>query len=403
MRMIQNRKLPELNNRWKDGIFFASMAVLFGLLLFSRIYKLDELQQGLAIDEVGSAYDAFSLSHYGVDRWEKSWPVYPNNHGNGMSAMHTFLLTALFKVLPVNLWTVRTPVVLFSILNWIFGILIVKELSENNKTAQYLAALVMTVCPIFVLTSRMGLDCYLMLGGSTVLLWSFIRLYKDNSAKWYFISGLLSGLFLYTYVITYMVLPLLMMIPAKRMSWKKLLLFFLPPLQKIAVLENNSSTRSVIEQNWPGVEILVLNSLEECTREILHGRVDGALLMTYEAQRLSQQDVQNQLNVDIVPGMTLEVQMGVNARDNVLFFGLWNKTLSVVSEQISAAVCGEQCRHFSGRVSVRSSLLSDTDPGKYVPGAVVHCSLHTGTADRKTAAEADERAWKSSGKSEGSQ
>lgn len=104
----------------------------------------------------------------------------------------------------------------------------------------------------------------------------------------------------------------------------------------LAVLENNSSVRSVNEQNWPGVQILVLNSLEECTREILHGRVDGALLMTYEAQRLAQQAVQNQLSVDIVPGMTLEIQMGVNARDNVLFYGLWNKTLSIVSEQISA-------------------------------------------------------------------
>ena len=107
-------------------------------------------------------------------------------------------------------------------------------------------------------------------------------------------------------------------------------------MERVAVLENNSSVRRVIEQNWPDVEILVLNSLEECTREILHGRVDGTLLMTYEAQRLSQQDVQNQLNIDIVPGMTLEIQMGVNSRDNVLFFGLWNKTLTTVSEQISA-------------------------------------------------------------------
>lgn len=222
-------------------MFWGSMAALFILLLISRIYKLDELQQGLAIDEVGSAYDAWSLSHYGVDRWEKSWPVYPNNHGNGMSAMHTFLLALLFKFLPMNLWTVRIPVMLFSILNWVFGILFVKELSDNNKTAQYLAALVMTVCPIFVLTSRMGLDCYLMLGGSTVLLWSFLRLYKDDSAKWYFISGLISGLFLYTYVITYMVLPLFlvgvfaMMIQARRMSWKKLLFFFLPPLILLAI------------------------------------------------------------------------------------------------------------------------------------------------------------------------
>ena len=107
-------------------------------------------------------------------------------------------------------------------------------------------------------------------------------------------------------------------------------------METVAVLENNSSVRNVIEQNWPGVQILVLDSLDECTREILHGKVDGALLMTYEAQRLAQQDVQNQLSVDIVPGVTMEIQMGVNSRDNILFYGLWNKTLAVVSEQISA-------------------------------------------------------------------
>lgn len=107
-------------------------------------------------------------------------------------------------------------------------------------------------------------------------------------------------------------------------------------MQTLAIVANNSSIRHVIEQNWEDIEIIVLDSLEACNREILHGRVDGALLLTYEAQRLAQQDVQNQLSVDIVPGMTQEIQMGVNSRDNVLFFGLWNKALTTVSEQISA-------------------------------------------------------------------
>lgn len=107
-------------------------------------------------------------------------------------------------------------------------------------------------------------------------------------------------------------------------------------MQTIAVTENNTTVRNVITQNWPGIEVIVLDSLEDCTREILHGKVDGALLMTYEAQRLAQQDVQNQLSVDIVPGMTLEIHMGVNSRDDVTFYGLWNKTLNVVANQVSA-------------------------------------------------------------------
>ena len=107
-------------------------------------------------------------------------------------------------------------------------------------------------------------------------------------------------------------------------------------MQTIAVTENNTTIRNVLAQNWPGIEVIVLDSLDDCTGEILHGKVDGALLMTYEAQRLAQQDVQNQLSVDIVPGMSLEIHMGVNSGDDVIFYGLWNKTLNVVAEQVSA-------------------------------------------------------------------
>ena len=106
-------------------------------------------------------------------------------------------------------------------------------------------------------------------------------------------------------------------------------------MHTIAIVENTSSVRSVMEQNWPGVEIVVLDSLEDCVQEILHGRVDGALLLTYEAQRLAQQDVQNQLSVDLIPGMTLEMKMGVNSGDDILFYGLWDKALMKAAEQLS--------------------------------------------------------------------
>lgn len=42
--------------------------------------------------------------------------------------------------------------------------------------------------------------------------------------------------------------------------------------------------------------------------------------------------MQNRLRVDIVPGATLDLMMGVNAQDNVLFLGLWEKTLTRVSK-----------------------------------------------------------------------
>ena len=60
--------------------------------------------------------------------------------------------------------------------------------------------------------------------------------------------------------------------------------------------------------------------------------------MTYTAQKLVQEDIQNRLSVDIVSGASLDIYMGVNAKDNYHFYGLWEKTLSEVFNQLSAEI-----------------------------------------------------------------
>ena len=103
--------------------------------------------------------------------------------------------------------------------------------------------------------------------------------------------------------------------------------------QKLAIVDDNIPVRKIIEEAWPEAEVVVADSLEECTQSVLDDKVDGVLLMTYTAQRLAQDDTRNRLRVEIVPRASLELSMGINAKDNVLFYGLWEKTLSIVAEQ----------------------------------------------------------------------
>ncbi len=103
--------------------------------------------------------------------------------------------------------------------------------------------------------------------------------------------------------------------------------------QKLTIVDDNIPVRKIIEETWPEAEVVVADSLEECTQSVLDDKVDGVLLMTYTAQRLAQDDTRNRLRVEIVPGASLELSMGINAKDNVLFYGLWEKTLSIVAEQ----------------------------------------------------------------------
>ena len=102
---------------------------------------------------------------------------------------------------------------------------------------------------------------------------------------------------------------------------------------RIAVMDDCSAVQSILSQNWPDAEVIKAADTSECVQLIANGKVDCALLMTYTAQLLRADDLQNRLRADIVPGASLTLRMGVNANDARDFYGLWEKTLAVVAAQ----------------------------------------------------------------------
>lgn len=120
-------------------------------------------------------------------------------------------------------------------------------------------------------------------------------------------------------------------------------------MKKIAVVGNNIAMNEIISSTWPNAKVLVMQNTKQCTREVLNGNVDGALFMSYTAQKLARDDSQNRLSVEIVPGASMNLQMGVNSKDDYHFYGIWKKTLAKVTDQMSAEV-------------VQSYLEADADP-----------------------------------------
>lgn len=109
-------------------------------------------------------------------------------------------------------------------------------------------------------------------------------------------------------------------------------------MRTIAVVDDNTSIREILSSVWPGVKVITAADNRQCVEKITDGSADGALLMTYTAQKLAREDVRNRLRVDIVPGASIMLQMGVNDNDDSHFYGIWEKTLATVSGQISAEV-----------------------------------------------------------------
>ena len=109
-------------------------------------------------------------------------------------------------------------------------------------------------------------------------------------------------------------------------------------IQRLAVIDDGVAAREILSANWPDAELIHVEDTAEAVRRIVSEDVDGALLMTYTAQRLAREDLQNRLRVDIVPGASLDLRMGVDAEDERDFYGLWEKTLTNVSGQVRAEV-----------------------------------------------------------------
>ncbi len=148
-----------------------------------QIFRLTMVPGHLDIDEAGSAYDALCLARYGVDRYGNSWPLYMQNFGTGQSSLYVFLCALIFKVFGYSKFGLRLPVVLFSLLNL-----------------------------VFVFQARFGLDCQLMLGMSTLLLWFWLEALEHNSGWMYFACGVIGGLLLYSYILSYLVLPIFLLV-----------------------------------------------------------------------------------------------------------------------------------------------------------------------------------------------
>ncbi len=191
---------------------YAVWIVLLGLFLFTRLYNICDLPKGIHFDEAGMAYDAWCLSQYGYDRYFNTWPLYLKNFGGGQSALYAFLCAGLFKVFGYHLFWVRLPGILFSLITVVFGTLSVRHIYPNKKCLHYVTASLLIICPYFILASRFGLDCNLFLGASTAFLYCFIKAQDSEKYLWYVCAGIAGGITLYTYVISYMVVPVFLVL-----------------------------------------------------------------------------------------------------------------------------------------------------------------------------------------------
>lgn len=202
-------------------------------ILFLHLYKLTEIPYGLNVDEVGSAYDAYSIMTYGVDRYTKSYPVYFTNYGDGQNAFYTYLTALFFRLFGISKLTVRMGIAVSSLTGALFGFLYASR-KWKNKNIPILFLCLYAILPIFTMTQRFGLESHLLLSASIAVLYTSMRALETEKWQYYLIAGITMGLSLYVYALVYIVLPIYLLlwliygICIRKIRIRRLFLLILP-------------------------------------------------------------------------------------------------------------------------------------------------------------------------------
>ena len=207
------------NKKWFHIIFWSIIlvAVLVRTIMFVAV------PAGLNVDEASMLYDAYSILHYGVDRNGHSYPVYLEAWGSGQSALLAYLTIPFIAIFGMNVFSARIVLLLFSI-GGVFAFYYLMKLITKNKFASLIGMLIFAIVPYTIMISRWGLDCNLF---PYMFLFSTIFLIKANDNQKFLIPAcILFGITLYTYAISYIFIPLLLLvvyiywIVKKKVNWK---------------------------------------------------------------------------------------------------------------------------------------------------------------------------------------
>ena len=228
------------------SVYLLLSFLLFAIFSFLLFYRVTEIPVPYNVDEAGMAYDAWSLANYHVDRYLYHFPVYLINFGGGQSVLYAYLTAVLIRVFGFSVLTVRLPAIILSLLSAFVFVLIVKK--EHGIITSVVVIGFLCILPFSVMHSRWGLDAYLLYPMMIFSSSAFYQAIKTGKTRWFLLSGFLFGTTLYSYIISFMVIPVFLgitivcLIVIRQIRWKNffalvcpLFLMAIPLLLMLAV------------------------------------------------------------------------------------------------------------------------------------------------------------------------
>ena len=217
----------------KPKNYLTIITALFAVFTILLTIKVTEIPVPFNVDEAGTAYDAWCIANFHCDRFLYHFPVYFINYGgHGSSGLYTYLAAAMIKIFGYSVISVRLPAILLSLASVLAMTLTVRK--ELGNTASVITMLFFCILPFSFMHSRWGLDAYLLFPMMIFSVTVFYYAVRSEKARWFFLSGIVFGLTLYSYSVSFMLVPALLgisliyLLIIRKVTWKNIIALGIP-------------------------------------------------------------------------------------------------------------------------------------------------------------------------------
>ncbi len=171
---------------------------------------------GFNQDEASTAYDAWAILRYGVDRHGFAYPLHFVSWGSGMYALPAYLSWPFILLFGPGVIAGR-------MVNLVAGMLSVAGVFSlarrmGGREAGLAAAFLLAITPWHVMVSRWGLDSNLL--PAMFLLGVLLLEHGRTRPRWLIAAGVTFGLCLYCYGTAYLVVPAFLLPALLYLRWR---------------------------------------------------------------------------------------------------------------------------------------------------------------------------------------
>lgn len=199
--------------------YYKILLLLIVLLAgFLRFFIIDKVPVSLYWDEVGSAYNAYSIAYTGRDEYGTSFPLLFQSFNDYKAPGNIYLMSPIVRVFGLSEVTARFTSVFFGTLMVFFSFFFIKELLQRSKLEEkkiivisLLTSLLLAISPWHIQFSRTGFEANVAISFIVLGLFLFFRGIRGKLWSFYLAMPILAYAF-YLYRSIHIFLPLLLFI-----------------------------------------------------------------------------------------------------------------------------------------------------------------------------------------------